>query len=72
MTFGELEEMLDARGHAAAMAAVASGAMETLSEEEAALTSGEDFVGVLAPASRCDAKGTRRRSRGVAGVCRAD
>jgi DNA-binding XRE family transcriptional regulator len=32
----EYEELLDVRGHAAAMQAVASGAMETLSEEEAA------------------------------------
>jgi len=32
----EYEDLLDARGHAAAMAAVASGAMETLSEEDAA------------------------------------
>ena len=36
MSRDEYEDMLDARGHAAAMAAVASGAMETLSEEEAA------------------------------------
>ena len=30
----EYEDLLDARGHAAAMQAVASGVMETLSEEE--------------------------------------
>ena len=32
----EYEDLLDARGHAAAMQAVASGAMETLSEDDAA------------------------------------
>jgi DNA-binding XRE family transcriptional regulator len=32
----EYEELLDARGHAAAMQAIASGSMETLSEQEAA------------------------------------
>ena len=32
----EYEDLLDARGHAAAMQAVASGAMEMLSEEDAA------------------------------------
>ena len=32
----EYEDLLDARGHAAAMQAVASGMMETLSEEDAA------------------------------------
>lgn len=32
----EYEDLLDARGHAAAMQAVASGAIETLSEEDAA------------------------------------
>ncbi len=33
----EYEDLLDARGHAAAMQAVASGAMETLSEEDTAI-----------------------------------
>ncbi|MGA3403036.1 MAG: helix-turn-helix transcriptional regulator [Acetobacteraceae bacterium] len=32
----EYEDLLDARGHAAAMQAVASGAIETLSEEDTA------------------------------------
>lgn len=36
LTRDDYEELLDARGHAASIQAVASGAMETLSEEETA------------------------------------
>jgi DNA-binding XRE family transcriptional regulator len=36
LSLDEYEDLIDARGHEVAMQAVASGAMETLSEEEAA------------------------------------
>jgi hypothetical protein len=36
LSWDEYEDLLDARGQAAAMQAVASGAMETLSAEDAA------------------------------------